>query len=69
MAGESVRTRCGDLMADTERGAACTFGMSPLTEKDKMGFAKMAGLLTQPTFTKELLRSVFWTPPRPPRSR
>ena len=56
----------GDLMADASRGVACTFGMSALTEKDQMGFGKMAGLLTQPTFTKELLRSVFWTPPHPP---
>ena len=56
----------GDLMADAGRGVACSFGMSKLTEKDQMGFAKMAGLLTQPTFTKELLRSVFWCPPHPP---
>ena len=57
----------GDVMSDdVGRGVACTFGMSKLTEKDQLGFAKMAGLLTQPTFTKELLRSVFWCPPHPP---
>src|SRR4030043_114538 len=37
----------GDLMADASRGVACTYGMSPLTEKDPLGFAQMAGLLTQ----------------------
>ncbi len=56
----------GDLMADAGRGVAISSGMSPLTQKDQMGFAKMAGLLTQPTFTRELLRAVFWTPPHPP---
>jgi beta-carotene ketolase (CrtO type) len=56
----------GDLMADADRGVACSFGMSSLTEKDQMGFAKMSGLLAQPSFTKELLRSVFWCPPHPP---
>jgi len=50
----------GDLMADRDRGVACTYGMSQITEKDMLGFGKMAGLMTQPTYTVELLRSVFW---------
>jgi phytoene dehydrogenase-like protein len=43
-----------------------TEGGSPITEKDATGFAKLSGLLTQPPFTTELLRSFFWTPPPPP---
>jgi len=57
----------GDLMADRDRGVACSFGMSPISEKDMLGFGKMSGLMGQPPYTKELLRAVFWTPPHPPR--
>jgi len=56
----------GDLMADRDRGVACSFGMSPISEKDMLGFGKMSGLMGQPPYTKELLRAVFWTPPHPP---
>jgi len=36
------------------------------SEKDVMGFAKLAGVLAQPLFTKELCRATFWCPPHPP---
>ena len=41
-------------------------GMYHVTEKDAMGWAKMAGFMTSPPFTTELLRSAFWCPPHPP---
>ncbi|NQT47481.1 MAG: FAD-dependent oxidoreductase, partial [Chloroflexi bacterium] len=47
-------------------GVATTEGWMPITEKDMMGFAKLAGLLGQPPFVRELLRATFWCPPHPP---
>ena len=41
-------------------------GMYHVTEKDAMGWAKMAGFMTSPPFTTELLRAAFWCPPHPP---
>ena len=43
-----------------------TNGLVPITEKDMMGWAKLGGLLTQPPFTRDLLRAAFWCPPHPP---
>ena len=40
-------------------------GMSPITEKDKMGWAKITGLLNDPPFYKDLMRATFWCPPHP----
>jgi len=45
---------------------ACTDGWRPTSDKDKMGWAKLGGLLGQPVFTKALMRATFWTPPHPP---
>ena len=55
-----------DMMKSLGTGSTTTKGMSPITEKDMMGFAKIAGLLGQPPFTKELMRATFWCPPHPP---
>ena len=55
-----------DLAQLAERGVPTTEGLSPLTEKDMMGWAKISGMLTQPPFIKELLRATFWCPPHPP---
>jgi phytoene dehydrogenase-like protein len=53
-----------DLM---KGGNPTTQGVSPNSEKDIMGFAKMGGMLGQPKpFTKELMRATFWCPPHPP---
>jgi len=41
-------------------------GMYHVTDKDAMGWAKIAGFLTSPPFTTELLRAAFWCPPHPP---
>ena len=54
-------------LADQQvRGVAVSTGLSPITDKDAMGWAKLAGLLTSPPFTRDLLRSIFWCPPHPP---
>ncbi|HEX7406777.1 MAG TPA: NAD(P)/FAD-dependent oxidoreductase [Candidatus Binatia bacterium] len=45
---------------------ACTDGWRPISMQDKMGWAKLGGLLGQPPFTKELMRATFWCPPHPP---
>jgi len=43
-----------------------TEGAVPFTDKDGLGWAKIAGMLGSPTFTKDLLRATFWCPPHPP---
>jgi phytoene dehydrogenase-like protein len=54
-------------LADQQaRGVATTQGMAPITDKDAMGWAKLAGMLGQPPFIKDLLRAIFWCPPHPP---
>ncbi|MBW2291535.1 MAG: NAD(P)/FAD-dependent oxidoreductase [Deltaproteobacteria bacterium] len=47
-------------------GLACRDGWRPITEKDQLGWGKIAGLLGQPPFSKELMRATFWCPPHPP---
>jgi phytoene dehydrogenase-like protein len=44
---------------------ACTDGWRPMSMQDKMGWAKLGGLLGSPPFTKELMRATFWCPPHP----
>ena len=54
-------------LADQQaRGVATTEGLAPITDTDAMGWAKISGMLGQPPFIKELLRSIFWCPPHPP---
>ncbi len=60
------RSQMGDLSADVERGVATTYGVSPVSQKDQMGYAKLSGLLGQPPFIRELLQATFWCPPHPP---
>jgi len=55
-----------DMMKSLAAGNTTTQGVSPITEKDAMGFAKLGGLLGQPPFTRELMRATFWCPPHPP---
>jgi len=48
-------------------GNTTSQGISQPTEKDLMGYARIGGMLGQPTpFTKELMRATFWCPPHPP---
>jgi beta-carotene ketolase (CrtO type) len=56
----------GDITALHSVGVTTSSGMSPITEKDGLGYAKLSGLLTQPPFIRELLRATFWCPPHPP---
>jgi phytoene dehydrogenase-like protein len=58
--------RSYDTTGVTATAMPCTDGWRPTTEKDHMGWAKLGGLLGQPPFTRELLRSAFWCPPHPP---
>jgi phytoene dehydrogenase-like protein len=55
----STQVGAGDIFA-------CTDGWRPATDKDRMGWAKLGGLLGQPPFTRELMRATFWCPPHPP---
>jgi beta-carotene ketolase (CrtO type) len=55
-----------NLADQKARGVATTEGMAPITDKDAMGFAKLAGMLGDPPFIKDLLRATFWCPPHPP---
>jgi beta-carotene ketolase (CrtO type) len=47
-------------------GLACTDGWRMISDVDKIGWAKLGGLLGQPGFTQELMRATFWCPPHPP---
>jgi len=60
------RPRAPLRRAAQQTGATTTEGVTLVTEKDIMGWAKLSGLLTQPPFTTELLRATFWCPPHPP---
>ncbi len=55
----------GDITALHNVGVTTSQGMSPITDKDGLGYAKLSGLLTQPPFIRELLRATFWCPPHP----
>jgi hypothetical protein len=55
-----------NLANQKEGGVLTTEGVAPLTDKDVMGWAKLAGMLGQPPFIKDLLRATFWCPPHPP---
>ena len=54
-----------NLLQQKEGGVLTSDGVAPVTEKDMMGWAKLAGMLTNPPFLKQLLRATFWTPPHP----
>ena len=45
---------------------ACTDGWRPISMQDKLGWAKLGGMLGAPPFTKDLMRATFWCPPHPP---
>ncbi len=45
---------------------ACTDGWRPISDTDKLGWAKLGGLLGSPPFTRDLMRATFWCPPHPP---
>lgn len=47
-------------------GLACTDGWRMISDIDKIGWAKLGGLLGSQPFTQELLRATFWSPPHPP---
>jgi len=51
---------------DSDRHLFTSDGPWPVTEKDKMGWAKISGLTADPPFHKELMRATFWCPPHPP---
>ena len=56
--GEAARSAVGGLLT--------TEGRVPGTQQDTLGFAKLTGMLGDPPFARDLLRSVFWCPPHPP---
>jgi len=55
---------------DVDRGPMTRQGIVPVSDADKLGWAKLIGLLGDPErgtpmFFRELLRATFWTPPHP----
>ncbi|MBI4515714.1 MAG: NAD(P)/FAD-dependent oxidoreductase [Deltaproteobacteria bacterium] len=50
---------------DSDRYLFTSDGPVKITEKDKMGWAKITGLLNSPPFYKDLMRATFWCPPHP----
>ena len=50
---------------DYWRGPMTRDGIVMVPDEDKMGFAKICGLLTDPPFYQDLMRSIMWTPPHP----
>ncbi len=52
--------------ATQQMGVITTEGRSPITDKDLLGYAKIAGQLGDPPFTRELLRACYYCPPHPP---
>ncbi len=52
-------------MEAANAGLACTDGWRAISDADKLGWAKIGGMLGQPPFTRELLRATFWCPPHP----
>ncbi len=55
-----------DFVAPESMLLACTDGWRAYTDKDMEGWGTLGGMFGDPPFTKELMRSVFWTPPHPP---
>ncbi len=55
-----------NLMQQKESGVKVSDGISKITDKDMMGWGKLSGVTTSKPYIKELLRSIFWTPPHPP---
>ena len=55
--GEAARRAVG--------GQLTTQGRVPGTQKDALGWAKLSGMTTDPPFTRELLRAIYWCPPHP----
>ncbi|MFQ5665424.1 MAG: phytoene desaturase family protein [Candidatus Binatia bacterium] len=51
---------------DADRHLFTSDGPSMVTEQDKLGWAKITGLLSEPSFYKDLMRATFWCPPHPP---
>ena len=47
-------------------GVMTTEGRVPATDKDLLGWAKLAGMLGDPPFTRELARACYYCPPHPP---
>ena len=54
-----------DMYGGAGRGMVTTAGLSPITEKDGMGWAKITGMIGDPPFYKDLMRATFWCPPHP----
>ena len=55
-----------NIMQQKEAGIKTSDGIAPISDKDMMGWAKISGVATERPYLKELLRSIFWTPPHPP---
>jgi phytoene dehydrogenase-like protein len=51
---------------DTERYMFTRDGLVPVTETDKMGWAKITCLLAGNHAYRDLMRATFWCPPHPP---
>ena len=50
---------------DEGRGPFAREGILKVSDEDKMGWAKITGLLSDPPCHKDLMRATFWCPPHP----
>ncbi len=55
-----------DITTPGSRMLCCTDGLRPTSNKDMEGWGTLGGMFGSPPFTKELMRSLFWSPPHPP---
>ncbi|MDH3210974.1 MAG: NAD(P)/FAD-dependent oxidoreductase [Myxococcales bacterium] len=51
---------------ETDRYIFTRDGLSRVTDKDKMGWAKICCMLAGPDAFRDLMRATFWCPPHPP---
>ncbi len=55
----------GEVPFDEHRGPFARDGIRSVSDEDKMGWAKLCGLLSDPMCHKDLMRATFWCPPHP----
>jgi len=51
---------------ETDRYIFTRDGLSQVTDRDKMGWAKICCMLAGPAAFRDLMRATFWCPPHPP---
>ena len=55
-----------EVVGYATNGLTTTEGVTGISPKDIEGYLKVSGIAGNPSFSRELLRSIFWCPPHPP---